>query len=150
MKDEFFQSAPGLTNQFQADRNLRNLLACRLPEPYRSLAEKELDRLGERAATDLLQWAEQAEREEPVHIPFDPWGRRIDDIRVSSAWERLAEAAAEEGVVATGYERSFGSFSRLVQFAKLYLYHPSSAFFSCPLAMTDGAARRSSSTEAMR
>ena len=27
------------------------------------------------------------------------------------------------------------------QFALLYLYHPSSAIYSCPLAMTDGAAR---------
>jgi putative acyl-CoA dehydrogenase len=60
---------------------------------------------------------------------------------VSQAWDKLADAAAEEGIVATGYERKFGEYSRLVQFAKLYLYHPSSAFFSCPLAMTDGAAR---------
>ena len=32
-------------------------------------------------------------------------------------------------------------WSRLYQMSLLYLYHPSSAFFSCPLAMTDGAAR---------
>jgi alkylation response protein AidB-like acyl-CoA dehydrogenase len=43
--------------------------------------------------------------------------------------------------VATGYEREFGSLSRLVQFAKLYLYQPSSAIYTCPLAMTDGAAK---------
>ena len=30
---------------------------------------------------------------------------------------------------------------RVHQFALLWLYHPSSAIYSCPLAMTDGAAR---------
>ncbi len=43
--------------------------------------------------------------------------------------------------MATGYERKFGIHSRCVQFAKLYLFHPSSAFVTCPLAMSDGAAR---------
>jgi alkylation response protein AidB-like acyl-CoA dehydrogenase len=76
-----------------------------------------------------------------VHTPFDPWGRRIDEITMSPGWTHLARAAAEEGIVATGYERRFGAHSRLVQFAKLYLFHPSSAFVTCPLAMSDGAAR---------
>ena len=31
-------------------------------------------------------------------------------------------------------------YRRLHQIAKLYLYAPSSGMFSCPLAMTDGAA----------
>jgi hypothetical protein len=31
--------------------------------------------------------------------------------------------------------------SRLHQAAKLYLYSPSSGLYSCPLAMTDGAAK---------
>jgi putative acyl-CoA dehydrogenase len=43
--------------------------------------------------------------------------------------------------VATAYEKKQGEFSRIYQMALLYLYAPSSAFFSCPLAMTDGAAR---------
>ena len=43
--------------------------------------------------------------------------------------------------MATAYERQHGSWSRLEQCARLYLFHPSSAIASCPLAMTDGAAR---------
>jgi putative acyl-CoA dehydrogenase len=43
--------------------------------------------------------------------------------------------------VAIGYERHFGDLSRVYQFAKLYLFNPSSATYSCPLAMSDGAAR---------
>lgn len=31
--------------------------------------------------------------------------------------------------------------SRLYQIAKLYLYSPSAGLYTCPLAMTDGAAR---------
>ena len=34
-----------------------------------------------------------------------------------------------------------GEFSRLYQCAKLYMYSPSSGLYSCPLAMTDGAAK---------
>ena len=32
-------------------------------------------------------------------------------------------------------------FSRLHQMVRLYLYCPSSGLYSCPLAMTDGAAK---------
>lgn len=141
MATEFYQSGPQLRNQFEGDALLRAFLGAALPPEHRAKAETELDRMGQRAAGDLSRWAEEAEREVPVHIPFDPWGRRIDEIRVSGGWRNLEKAAAEEGIVATGYERKYGSYSRLVQFAKLYLFHPSSAFFSCPLAMTDGAAR---------
>src|SRR5690606_4205802 len=45
------------------------------------------------------------------------------------------------GLVAIGYERAHGRFSRLHQFALVFLFHPSSQVYTCPLAMTDGAAR---------
>ena len=137
----FYQSGPRLGNQFDDDALLREFVKAELPQEFHGRAEAELRRLGARAVGDLWAMAEDAEREAPVHIPYDAWGQRVDEIRTSSAWGQLADAAAEEGIVATGYERSYGSYSRLVQFAKLYLYHPSSSFFSCPLAMTDGAAR---------
>lgn len=85
--------------------------------------------------------AADAERNAPRLVSFDPWGRRIDRIEVAEGWKRLEAVAAEEGLVATGYERRHGPLSRVVQFAKLYLFTPSSAIFTCPLAMTDGAAR---------
>ena len=53
----------------------------------------------------------------------------------------MERVSAEEGLIAIGYQRKYGSLSRLYQFAKLYLFNPSSATYSCPLAMTDGAAR---------
>jgi alkylation response protein AidB-like acyl-CoA dehydrogenase len=76
-----------------------------------------------------------------VHVPFDAWGRRVDEVRVSPAWREYARLAAERGLVAIGYERKHGRHSRVHQFALVHLFHPSSQVYTCPLAMTDGAAR---------
>jgi alkylation response protein AidB-like acyl-CoA dehydrogenase len=103
--------------------------------------EPELLRLGARAVGDILSLGEAAEAEPPRHVPYDPWGRRVDRIDTSDAWHELDRISAEEGLVAIGYERVHGSLSRVDQFARLYLFSPSSATYSCPLAMSDGAAR---------
>jgi acyl-CoA dehydrogenase len=44
-------------------------------------------------------------------------------------------------VVAAAYEQRHGRFARIHQFALAYLFSPSTDVYSCPLAMTDGAAR---------
>src|SRR5262249_16005486 len=66
---------------------------------------------------------------------------RIDRSEVCGPWNQLEGTAAEEGIVATAYEREHGPMARLHQFVRLYLYGPPSAIATCPLAMTDGAAR---------
>src|SRR2546423_863549 len=48
---------------------------------------------------------------------------------------------ARHGLVSIGYDQFFGQHARLAQFSMAYLFMPSSEFYSCPLAMTDGAAR---------
>ena len=136
----FFQEPPRLGNQYDDDRVLRSFLRRYLTPHVLADAEPGLRRLGGRAAGEMIELASEAERAPPVHVPFDAWGRRVDEIRVSSAWRALHRIAAEEGIVATAYERMHDE-ARLHQFALLYLYHPSSAIYSCPLAMTDGAAR---------
>lgn len=138
---DFHQQAPSLDNTWTGDVFLRDCLARLLPDDVFTAIAPGLEQLGERATGEMLAFADDAERNPPEHIPFDPWGRRIDDIRVSRGWQELHRVAAEEGIVATAYERKHGEFSRLHQFARLYLYHPSSAICSCPMAMTDGAAR---------
>ncbi|MGB9429797.1 MAG: acyl-CoA dehydrogenase family protein [Gammaproteobacteria bacterium] len=138
---EFFQDAPILGNQYQDDRVLQTWLKARLPpEMLREIAPG-LERLGGRAAGDMLAMAADAEAHPPRHVPYDPWGRRVDRIETTGGWQALHRVAAEEGIVATAYERRQGAWSRLHQFIRLYLYNPSSAIASCPLAMTDGAAR---------
>jgi alkylation response protein AidB-like acyl-CoA dehydrogenase len=138
---DFFQDPPRLRDTFEDDAVLRGYLRRILPDAVRADVEPGLRRLGARAAGDLAALADRAEAAPPRHVPFDAWGRRVDAIETSGAWRALDRAAAEEGIVATAYERAHGPFSRVHQLARLYLYHPSSAVYSCPLAMTDGAAR---------
>jgi hypothetical protein len=53
----------------------------------------------------------------------------------------MKNISAKEGLIAIPYEKKFSVYSRLYQILKLYLFAPSSGLFSCPLAMTDGAAK---------
>jgi len=138
---EFFQDPPRLGNQYDDDALLRAYLRWRLPANMRSEIEPDLRRLGHRVVTDILALGESAEASPPRHVPYDAWGRRVDRIDTSDAWRELDRISATEGIVATAYERAHGAHSRIDQFARLYLFAPSSALYSCPLAMTDGAAR---------
>lgn len=142
MADEgFIQEGPALGNQYRDDEALRAWLSRRMPAETLLAIEPGLEALGARAAGEMLALTAEAEAQLPRHVPYDAWGRRIDHIEVSAAWQALHRIAAEEGIVATGYERKQGEWSRLHQFVRLHLYTPSSAIYSCPLAMTDGAAR---------
>ncbi len=137
----FFQTPPRLQNAYTSDSVLKSVLKRRLPPDVLEAIEPGLMSLGDRTVTEMPSLAAAAESQPPVHVPFDPWGRRIDEIQVSDAWKQMHRIAAEEGIVATAYERAHGPYSRIHQLVRLYLYHPSSAIYSCPLAMTDGAAR---------
>ena len=138
---EFVQEEPKLGNQYDDDALLRSYLGWRLPKKVLGDIEPDLRRLGNRVATDILAIAERAEASPPKHVPYDAWGRRVDRIETSDAWRELDSISATEGIVATAFERAHGVHSRIDQFARLYLFAPSSALYSCPLAMTDGAAR---------
>jgi len=138
---DFYQSPPRLGNQFTDDRALRSLLARLMPADVRAEVEPDLERFGARVVGDIARLGDAAEAQPPVHVPFDAWGRRVDRIDTSDAWRALDRVSAEEGIVAAAYERRYGAMSRVGQLVRLYLFHPSSAVYSCPLAMTDGAAR---------
>jgi len=137
----FIQEAPRLGNQFDADRVLRRFLERALPGDVRAEIEPSLRSMGEAAAGPLLDLAREHRSDEPAHRPFDEWGRRVDEVQLTRSWQEFAKVASREGLVATGYERAHGVFSRVHQFALVYLFAPSSQVYTCPLAMTDGAAR---------
>ena len=141
IRPEFIQDGPHLQNSYESDDLLKSFLKSRLPAEVLKEISPDLSRFGARCVTDILSLGEKAQAQPPRLVSYDSWGKRIDQIEVSEAWKELDRVAAEEGLVAIGYERKQGAFSRVYQFAKLYLFHPSSAFYSCPLAMTDGAAR---------
>src|SRR3989338_3779648 len=138
---DFFQTPPQLGNQYEEDKILKSYLKRVLPAEMRVEIEPDLIHLGHRVVTDIGALGEAAEACPPKHVPYESWGRRIDKIKTSEAWKQLDRISAEEKLVAIGYERKYGAYSRIYQFAKIYLFHPSSAIYTCPLAMTDGAAR---------
>jgi alkylation response protein AidB-like acyl-CoA dehydrogenase len=78
---------------------------------------------------------------EPVLTQWDAWGQRIDRIDVSPLWIEAQVLAAKHGMVAAGYEPRLGHRARTHQFAVVHVLAPSLDVYSCPLAMTDGAAR---------
>ncbi len=137
----FRQAAPALGNQHTEDRVLRSFLKRALPEDVLSQAENDLRAMG-RAAGGWLYDLQRADRlSEPTLTQWDAWGHRIDRIEVTRVWQEAERLAAEQGLVALAYEKPYGAASRLVQMALAYLFIPSTDFYGCPLAMTDGAAR---------
>ncbi|KAI9594494.1 hypothetical protein BDF19DRAFT_123924 [Syncephalis fuscata] len=109
----FLQEVPVIGNQFTENRVLRN----------------------------IARMGNDAETHPPTLRQFDPWCRRVDELNTPEGWRQLKSVSAEEGLVAIAYERAQKEYSRLYQFTKMLLFGPSSGIFSCPLAMTDGAAR---------
>ena len=137
----FNQPAPQLANQYTTDRVLRSYLARALPAEVLKAIEKEFIELGELAGGELYRLQIADRLNEPVHTPWDAWGNRIDHIEVSPLWKSAERLAAERGLIATAYERRHGRHSRIHQFALVHLFTPATDVYSCPLAMTDGAAR---------
>ncbi len=141
MPESFHQPPPALGNQYHEDRVLRSYLRRILPaETYRDI-EPSLATLGELAGGELYQLQLADRLSEPLLMQWDAWGERIDHIEITPLWRRAEQIAAEQGIVATAYERRYGRFSRPYQFALAYLFHPSTDVYTCALAMTDGAAR---------
>jgi acyl-CoA dehydrogenase len=140
--DLFLQDPPRLPSAWDGDAPLRDALSFYLGERFGD-AESVLSTLGQWATDpDTLRKALLAENEPPVLIHFDAWGHRVDEIKVSAAYEDLGKAGVERGVVAQAYEQEpFGELARVVWAALIYLWGPSSALYSCPIAMTDAAAR---------
>ncbi|MDI3261949.1 MAG: acyl-CoA dehydrogenase family protein [Fulvimonas sp.] len=133
----FLQDPPQLDHPYRSDRLLLDLLDRHLPTERREALDADLDALGHYA---LKAW--QRERastpKKPLFTAWDAWGRRIDRIELTPAWQEGAWLTTRHALLAAGHEAHV--HARLEQFARVYLYHVASAFYTCPLAMTDGAA----------
>lgn len=133
----FFQEPPRLGNQFDDDPMLPSWVARTIGDPA---IESELRALGDIAVdTYGRQLADRLN--EPTLTQWDAWGHRIDRIDVSPLWVEAQVLAAKHGMVAAGYEPRLGARARTHQFAIVHVLAPSLDVYSCPLAMTDGAAR---------
>jgi acyl-CoA dehydrogenase len=137
----FRQEPPRLGNQYEDDRALRSCLKRMLPREVLREVEPALAEMGELAGGELYRLQLEDRLNEPRLTQWDAWGERVDRIEVSPLWRVAERVAAERGLVATAYERKHGAHSRTHQLALAYLFAPSTDIYSCPLAMTDGAAR---------
>ena len=138
---QFKQAPPALGNQYEDDAVLRSYLRRSIPPDVLREIEPTLVEMGELAGGDLYQMQLADRLNEPKLTQWDAWGNRIDRIELTPLWRLAERIAAEQGVVATAYEQKHGRFSRVHQCALAYLFTPSTDIYSCPLAMTDGAAR---------
>jgi alkylation response protein AidB-like acyl-CoA dehydrogenase len=136
----FTQTPPQPGDQYADDRVLRSYLARALPPDVLKTVEPELSAVGVLAGGELYRLQLADRLNEPRLVQYDAWGNRIDHVELTPLWQRAEALAARYGLVAVAHEKTFGEFSRIVQFALAYLFTPSTDIYSCPLAMTDGAA----------
>uniref|UniRef100_UPI00066FF318 acyl-CoA dehydrogenase family protein n=1 Tax=Frateuria defendens TaxID=2219559 RepID=UPI00066FF318 len=133
----FLQHAPQLEHPYRGDRVLLALLDRVIPAERREALDADLDALADYA---LAAWqrAAASTRRQPVLTQWDAWGRRIDRIELTPAWLEGPHVTTRHAVLAAGHEAH--EHARVEEFARVYLYHLASEFYTCPLAMTDGAA----------
>ena len=81
MNPTFFQDFPAHPDLYAIDRALHAELARRLPPELQKKAAPRFEAMGRATATELPLLVADAEANEPVHVPYDPWGRRVDEIR---------------------------------------------------------------------
>ena len=137
----FQQPPPTLGNQYDDDLVLKSYLRRLLPAEVHHNIEPELIEMGKLAGDELYQTQLNDRLNLPTLTQWDAWGNRIDKIEITPLWRIAEKIAAERGLVATSYEQRHGRYSRIHQCALAYLFTPSTDIYSCPLAMTDGAAR---------
>ncbi len=137
----FQQLPPSLGNQYHDDLVLQSYLRRVLPPEVLHDIEPELIEMGSLAGDELYRMQLDDRLNVPGLTQWDAWGNRVDKIELTPLWRVAERIAAERGLVATAYEQKHGRFSRIHQCALAYLFTPSTDIYSCPLAMTDGAAR---------
>jgi len=133
----FLQEGPQLAHPWHSDRWLHALLDRVLPTERRAALDADLAALGDYAQM-AWQRASESTRRKPVLTQWDAWGRRVDRIELTTAWLEGPQLTTRHAVLAAGHAP--GEYARLEEFARVYLYHVASEFYTCPLAMTDGAA----------
>ncbi len=133
----FLQDAPQLAHPWHDDRLLHALLDRALPASRREALDGDLAALGDYAQM-TWQRVSQSTRRKPVLTQWDAWGQRVDRIELTTAWQEGPRITTQHAVLASGHADS--EHARLEEFARVYLYHVASEFYTCPLAMTDGAA----------
>src|SRR5574343_421264 len=134
---DYFQDAPHLGNQYSEDQALQTYLYLLMGKSL-SIHSSSLQEFGKKVIYDLIPHHRNCERYPPVLEQYNAWGERVDEIHTHPSWSYMHKVSAEEQLIKLGYSKI--NFNRTLQFCKLYLFNASSGLYTCPLAMTDGAA----------
>ncbi|KAK2786490.1 hypothetical protein FQN52_007795 [Onygenales sp. PD_12] len=140
----FILSPPPLQNPYTSDAVIQRILQWYLPSDIISNISPKLEKFGSEAiSAEINSLIGNAETQQPYIKTRNVWGGRydVDRLITSEGWRGLGKWGISNGVVALGYEDTFGSHRRIVQHAFNYLYSAASAAYSCPVSMTSGAAR---------
>lgn len=140
----FFQERPKWENQFESDPSLQRALQYFCTKSTLDRAFPELQALGQEVVSpQVFEYIDDAEKNLPYIVQNDTWGRSLNKLVTSHGWKMLKSMAAEKGIVSTTFSERYlyGAEARVISTAKIYLFSPSSALVSCPLAMTDGCTR---------
>ncbi len=70
---------------------------ARVPAERAAALSPGLAALGLDASNHLAALARAAEAQPPRHEPWDAWGRRVDRLILSAAWQMLERDAVERG-----------------------------------------------------
>lgn len=133
----FTQPAPRPGDPYTGDTLLTGWLDRHLGVDGHATLAPQLRALSQEVQGPLRDAHLDAENHPPTLIRYDPWGAHVDRIDTSSGWQTHRAAAARHALVATPY---LHRGARIHQHALLHLYGPESATFTCPIAMSDGAA----------
>src|SRR5262249_45177425 len=126
----FFQDPPPPRPAPEDDTAPREDLPPALPPHLGREVEPPPLTPGELAVTGLLERQIADRKNEPELVQWSPWGRRIDDIKITEVWREAQKLAARHGPVAAGYETRFGPWRRVHQHALNYLVDASLDVYS--------------------
>lgn len=86
-------------------------------------------------SSEVLLWADQANRVLPVLKTHDPYGHRIDEVEFHPAWHNLMSLSVENGLtnLPWGSERDGAHVARA---AMMFLAYQTEAGHCCPISMT--------------
>jgi acyl-CoA dehydrogenase len=133
-----------MRNWFENDKALQRIVERHLKSALVHAAPR-LRAMGQGAANEGAQWAQEADRHSPRLVNFDRAGRRVDEIEYHQSYRHLQRLGYGGGIVAASYHPQLaperGEAPKALTFSLGYLFAQAEAGLFCPLCMTDGAAR---------
>ncbi|MFK4104930.1 acyl-CoA dehydrogenase family protein [Streptomyces sp. NPDC019531] len=102
-------------------------------------AEEGLRRLGLRAGSaEAQEWADQANRHEPVLCTHDRYGNRVDEVDFHPSWHHLMRTAVAEGLAGTPWAEDRPG-AHVARTAGGLVWGHTDAGHGCPTSMTYAA-----------